>query len=75
VAGLWFPLGTPVSSIKKADRNNITEILFKMALNTIKHANKQTSTRIFQSKMIAQTLSHNVVFSTPRHEQDSNSQC
>ncbi len=28
-------LGTPVSSINKTDRNNITEKLLKMALNTI----------------------------------------
>jgi hypothetical protein len=29
-----FP-GTPVSSINKTDRHNITDILFKMALNTL----------------------------------------
>jgi hypothetical protein len=28
-------LGTPVSSTKKADRQNMTEILFKVALNTM----------------------------------------
>ena len=35
VAGQWFSLGTPVSSTNKADRHDITEILLKVALNTI----------------------------------------
>jgi hypothetical protein len=35
VAGRWFSLGTPVYSINKTDRHNITEILLKVALNTI----------------------------------------
>ena len=34
-AGVWFFPGTPVSSIDKTDRHNITEILLKVALNTI----------------------------------------
>ena len=33
--GRWFSLGIPVSSTKKADRHDITEILLKVALNTI----------------------------------------
>ena len=33
--GRWFSLGTPVSSINKTDRHNRTEILLKVALNTI----------------------------------------
>jgi len=33
--GQWFSTGTRVSSTNKADRNNITEILLKVALNTI----------------------------------------
>jgi hypothetical protein len=32
----WFSLCTPVSYINKTDCHNITEILLKMALNTIK---------------------------------------
>jgi hypothetical protein len=38
VAGWWFSLGTPVSSTNKSiktDRHDITEILLKVALNTI----------------------------------------
>jgi hypothetical protein len=34
-AGQWFSLGTPVSSTNKTDCYNITEILLKVALNTI----------------------------------------
>jgi hypothetical protein len=33
--GRWFSPGTPVSSTNKTDRNDITEIWFKVALNTI----------------------------------------
>ena len=33
--GLWFSAGTPVSSTNKTDCHNITEILLKVALNTI----------------------------------------
>jgi hypothetical protein len=36
VADLWFSLDTPVSSTnKKTDHHDITEILLKVALNTI----------------------------------------
>jgi hypothetical protein len=33
--GRWLSPGIPVSSTNKADRHNITEILLKVALNTI----------------------------------------
>ena len=33
--GRWFSPGIPVSSINKTDRQDITEILLKVALNTI----------------------------------------
>jgi len=35
VTGQWFSPGTPVSSINKTDRHDITEILLKVAFNTI----------------------------------------
>jgi hypothetical protein len=35
VAGLWFSPGTPVSSTNKTDQHDITEILLKVALNTL----------------------------------------
>ena len=34
-AGRWFSPGTPVSSTNKTDRRDITEILWKVSLNTI----------------------------------------
>ena len=34
-AGQWFSLGTPVSSTNKSDHHHITEILLKVAFNTI----------------------------------------
>ena len=33
--GWWFSLGTAVSSTNKTDRHDITEIVLKVALNTI----------------------------------------
>jgi hypothetical protein len=41
VTGRWFSPGTPVSSTNKTDRHDITEILLKVVLNTIKQTNKQ----------------------------------
>ena len=35
-AGQWFSLVTPVSSTNKTDHHDLTEILFKVALNNIK---------------------------------------
>jgi len=35
MAGQWFSPGPPVSSTNKTDRHDITEILLKVALNTI----------------------------------------
>ena len=35
VTARWFSPGTPVSSTNKTDRHNITEILLKVALDTI----------------------------------------
>ena len=39
VTGQWFFPGPPVSSINKTDRHDITELLLKVALNTIKQTN------------------------------------
>jgi hypothetical protein len=35
MVSLWFSLSTPVSSTNKTDRHDITELLLKVALNTI----------------------------------------
>ena len=41
--GRWFSPSSPVSSTNKTDRNDINEILLKVALNTIKQTNNQCS--------------------------------
>ena len=40
MTGRWFYPGPPVSSTNKNDRHDITDILLKVALNTIKHTSK-----------------------------------
>ena len=40
--GRWFSPGTPVSSTNKTDHHDITEILLKVALNTINQPNQPT---------------------------------
>ena len=40
VTGRWFSPGLPVSSTNKTYRHDITEIVLKVALNTIKQTNK-----------------------------------
>jgi hypothetical protein len=39
--GRWFSPGPPVSSTNKTDRHDITKILLKVVLNTIKQTNKR----------------------------------
>jgi hypothetical protein len=41
-AGRWFSPSPPISSTNKTDHHDITEILLKVALNTIKQTNKKT---------------------------------
>jgi hypothetical protein len=41
--GQWFSPGFPVSSTNKPDRHDITEILLKVPLNTIKQTNNFSS--------------------------------
>ena len=41
--GRWFSPGPPVSSTNKTDRHDITEILLKVALHTIKQTTKSFS--------------------------------
>ena len=47
--GRWFSPGPPVSSTNKSDHHDITEILFKVVLNTIKQTiNKKNNSYILQ---------------------------
>jgi hypothetical protein len=45
--GRWFSPGSRVSCTNKTDRHDITEILLKVALNTIKQTNKQNTSQSF----------------------------
>jgi len=46
VTGRWFSSGSPVSSTNKTDRYNITEILLKVALNTMRFQKNTESFRM-----------------------------
>jgi hypothetical protein len=41
MSGCWFSSGVPVSSTNKTDRHDMTEILLKVALNTINQTKKK----------------------------------
>ena len=45
-AGQWFSQGTPISSNNKTDCHDVTEILLKMVLNTIKKQPSQNTTML-----------------------------
>ena len=57
--GRWFPVGSPDSSTNKTDRYDITEMLMKVALNTINQPTNQPTNQSANSTIIAM-LPHNV---------------
>ena len=59
--------GIPVSSTKKADRHNITEILCKVAFNTTPPSNMNSLTKARLSTTLYQELRLNVTISTTRY--------
>ena len=58
--GHWFSLVIPVSSINKTDCQDITEILLKVALNTIK-SNKMIDSKLYINKEVDNTISDTVI--------------
>jgi hypothetical protein len=52
--GRWFSPGTPVSSTNNTDRHDITEILLKVALNTI----NQSINHICTLKLLQMHIKH-----------------
>ena len=52
MTGRWFSPGTPVSSTNKTDRHDITEIVLKVALNTINQPNNKYISGLFLCLMI-----------------------
>jgi hypothetical protein len=51
VIGRWLSPVPPVSSTNKTDRHNITELLLKVALITIKQSNKQTNGNVLLTRI------------------------
>ena len=54
--GRWFSLCTPVSSTNKTDHQDITEILLKVALNTINHEKLVIINHLIQYIWVMQVL-------------------
>jgi len=54
--GLWFLPGTPVYSTNKTDSHDITEILLKMALNTINQPPNCTKFFILSIKLLEMVI-------------------
>ena len=50
--GRWFSPGTPVSSTNKTDRDDITEIVLKVALNIINQTNNNISVISWRSVLL-----------------------
>ena len=46
IASRWDPLCTPFSSTNKTDRQYITEIYLKVALNTVNHPTKKCTGKL-----------------------------
>jgi hypothetical protein len=59
--GQWFSPGPPVSSNNKTDRHDITEILLKVALNTINLTNEPFSLFNFSPKKRNNTFSNHYI--------------
>jgi hypothetical protein len=58
VTGRWFSTGTQVSSINKTDLHDITEILLKVALNTIKPNQTYNCLSFPQSYLLLKATEH-----------------
>jgi hypothetical protein len=70
--GRWISPGPPVSSIKKTDRPDISEILLKVVLNTIKQTFNAlskilTSCWCFQERYLATLVSRSQISCLPSH--------
>ena len=64
MADWWFSPGPPVSSTNKTDHHDITDILLKVALNTIKLNKKQKTKTIKLYDMSGRTLTRHAIIMT-----------
>ena len=66
-SGRWFSLGTPVSSTNKTNRQDIAEILLKVASNTINQTKHYCQcsihVQILNPMLTRQILSYSCIFS------------
>jgi hypothetical protein len=63
VTGWWFSPSPLVSSTNKTDRHDITEILLKVALNTIKPTEQRNDRNTYFIKIVLdQTNSEILIF-------------
>jgi len=62
VTGRWFSLGPPVSSTNKTDCHDISEILLKVAINTIKQTNNKLN---YLSRILIRLFKNRVFLVTP----------
>ena len=60
----WFSLGTPVSATNRADRHDKTEVLLKVALNTIKQQTNQSKILLVLGRL------YGIVFMCRVHDND-----
>ena len=72
--GRWFSPGTPDSSINKTDRQDITEILLKVALTTINQTNNYLCNQCLSPLMLRVRISirarcawYNIMWLKPYH--------
>ena len=67
-AGWWFSPSTVISSTGKTDRHDITEILLKVALNTITHNCYQNKTKYYKPIRINSSIhKHENMTGFPRY--------
>ena len=66
MTGRWFSVGTPVSFTNKANHQDITEILLKVALNTVKQTlNACNSSKfMFTARDVVNNLKENEINSS-----------
>ena len=65
----WFSPCTPVFSTNKVDRHDITELLLKVAFNTIKHANNRETDHVRDHlwHRYSSVTVHQVMLATVKH--------
>ena len=69
--GLWFSLGSPVSSTNKTDHHDINEILLKVALTTINQTTNKKSYITLPKKLYLSMTSDHMLFTMCSNKSES----